>query len=419
MMNGSDDSVVVIGGGVIGAACAYYLARRGRQVTIVDKGSFGRGCSHGNCGLICPSHVLPLAVPGAIGKSLVSMLRGSRALRIRPRLDPALWRWLLGFASRCRVDAMLEAGRARQALLDASVELYREIFIEESIECEWERRGLLFVFSGRRAFDDYGEANRLLRDQFGVEAIRYAGEALTELEPALRSGLAGGWHYEGDAHLRPDLLMAAWRAVLERLGVTIREDCDVKSFAGDSSRAVAVETSEGDIPAAAFVVATGVWTPFLARHLGCRVPIQPGKGYSLTMARPAVCPSIPMVLEESHVVVTPMRSAYRLGSTMEFAGYDDSLPQSRLEILERAARRYLREPVADPIEEAWFGWRPMVYDGKPLIGFSPALRNVCIAAGHGMLGLSMAPATGKLVAQLLGGEETHVDLAPYRVTRFM
>jgi D-amino-acid dehydrogenase len=166
------------------------------------------------------------------------------------------------------------------------------------------------------------------------------------------------------------------------------------------------------------VIATGAWTPLLARHLRCRVPIVPGKGYSITMARPALCPRIPMLFDEDRVGVTPMPSGYRLGSTMEFAGYDGTLNRKRLELLRRAARHYLYEPEAEPVTEEWWGWRPMVADGKPIIGAPPALDNVLIAAGHGMLGLSMAPATGKLVAEMLTGETPHVNPVPYAATRF-
>ncbi len=152
-----------------------------------------------------------------------------------------------------------------------------------------------------------------------------------------------------------------------------------------------------------FIVAAGAWTPLLNEHLGCRVPIQPGKGYSLTMPRPAVCPKIPLIFPETRVAVTPFQSGYRLGSTMEFAGYDESIRPERLQLLKDGATGYLREPYCEPVLEEWFGWRPMTYDSLPIIDRSPKYENVMIAAGHNMLGLSMAPATGKLVAETGGG----------------
>jgi D-amino-acid dehydrogenase len=266
--------------------------------------------------------------------------------------------------------------------------------------------------------EHYAATDKLLRETFGVPATRYDGAGLVELEPALKSGLAGGWHYETDAHLRPDRLMAAWKQVLLARGVVIREQCELTSFGGDGPTARVAVTSQGEEPADAFVVCTGAWTPLLGRRLGRSIPIQPGKGYSITMPRPAQCPRIPLILEEHRVAVTPLASGYRLGSTMEFAGYDTKLNPRRLDLLRRRAAHYLHEPHVEPIEESWYGWRPMTYDGLPIIGPSPAFSNVWIAAGHNMLGLSMAPATGKLVAELVSGETPHLNPAPYAISRF-
>jgi D-amino-acid dehydrogenase len=421
-MSNAAGQVVVVGGGVIGASCAYYLCRSGWSVTIVEASQFGSGCSHGNCGLICPSHILPLAVPGAIRTALKALFNPRGAFTIKPQFDPALWAWLYRFARRCNPADMLEAGRAIQALLNSSRRLYDELLREEALDCEWEARGLLFVFQSRAAMEHYAETDRVLSDSFQMPAKRLDSEALIELEPALKPGLAGGWLYESDAHLRPDKLMASWRRVLEARGVTIREDCSVKSVVREKGRVRAVATSQGEMPADAFVFATGAWTPLLAFLTPLsrkrRLPIQPGKGYSITMPRPAKCPAIPLVLEEHRVGVTPMKSGYRLGSTMEFAGYDATLKRSRLELLRDGARAYLHEPFCDPVQEEWFGWRPMTYDGKPIIDRCPPLENVYIAAGHNMLGLSMAPATGQLIAEMLAGRSPHLDPAPYSVKRF-
>jgi D-amino-acid dehydrogenase len=417
-MSTTGPRAVVVGAGVIGAGCAYYLCRAGWAVTVVDQGGFGQGCSHANCGFVCPSHVLPLAAPGAIGSAVKALLRPGGPLSIKLRFDPALWAWLYRFARRCNHHDMLEAGRGIQALLNSSRRLYEELLREEPMECEWEARGMLFVHQTRPAMEHYADTDKLMSDTFHVPARRIDGDTLTELEPALLPGLAGGWLYETDAHLRPDRLMASWKRVLEARGVQVREQCGVRALAGEHGRARAVVMSQGELPADAVVVATGALTPLLRSHLGCRIPIQPGKGYSITMGRPARCPLRPMIFEEHRVAVTPMRSAYRLGSTMEFAGYDTSLNRRRLDLLREGAKPYLHEPLGQPVEEEWYGWRPMTPDGLPIIDRSPAWSNVWIAAGHNMLGLSMAPATGKLVAEMLGSGPKHVDPAPYRLGRF-
>jgi D-amino-acid dehydrogenase len=411
--------VVVIGAGVVGVACAHYLRRAGVAVTLLDRGTVGGGCSHANCGYVCPSHVLPLAGPGVIAQTIPLLFRRDSPLRIRWRLDPALWSWLGRFALRCNRRDMLASASGISALLNSSRSLYDHLFDVEGLSAEWEKRGLLFVFRSPSTFDHYAPTDDLLRTRFAMPARRYDARQLADLEPALLPGLPGAYHYELDAHLRPDRLLSSWRDLLLSRGVQIREGCELTGFDREGRRLRAVRTSQGDIPADAAVIAAGAWTPLLAKHTRCPVPIQPGKGYSITMPRPSLCPRIPMIFEEDRVAVTPMQSGYRIGSMMEFSGYDAALDPRRLGLLRDTAKRYLREPLAEPVQEEWTGFRPMTPDGKPIIDFSPGLDNVLVAAGHGMLGLSMAPATGKLVAERLGGEATHIDPAPYRLSRFL
>lgn len=417
-MSNTPGTVIIVGGGVIGASCAYYLHESGWTVTIIDKGGFGDGCSHANCGFVCPSHVLPLAGPGAVKAGIKALFQPNGAFTIKPRLDFALWSWLYRFARRCNERDMIEAGRAIQSLLNSSRALYDELMADEAFDCEWETRGLLFAFAHRDALEHYGQTDKLMRESFGVGARHLDAEAMLELEPALKPGLAGGWFYETDAHLRPDSLMTSWRWILHGMGVQLIEDCPVNTIIREGGRARALTTDQGEMTADAVILATGALTPLFNAELGCKIPIQPGKGYSITMPRPAKCPSTPLIFEEHRVAVTPWQSGYRLGSTMEFAGYDSTLNRKRLELLKTGAAHYLQEPYCEPVEEEWFGWRPMTYDGIPLIDRTPAMSNVLVAAGHNMLGLSMAPATGKLVAEMLNGQPPHIDPAPYSVNRF-
>ena len=416
-MNGIDRTVVV-GGGVVGAACAYFLAQDGRRVTILEQGEFGAGCSHGNCGLICPSHALPLTAPGAFGTALRSLFRPTAPFRVKPRFDPRLWSWLLRFAMRCNASRMLEAAEPIHALLRSSRSLYDHLFGAESFDCEWETRGLLFPFRTVGGMDHHAATAHLLQERFGLSIDRFDGAETCELEPALKPGLAGSFLYRDDAHLRPDKLLSSWRRILESKGVEIRERCALRSIVRERDRARAVRTTSGELAADVIVVATGAWTPFLERELGCRIPIQPGKGYSTTMARPARCPKFPLMFEEDRIAVTPMKSGYRLGSTMEFAGYDTTLDRRRLAYLRQGAERYLHEPTGEPVTEEWYGWRPMTYDSVPIIGRCPTLRNVWIAAGHNMLGVSMSPGTGKLIAESIAGRTPHLDPKPYSPDRF-
>lgn len=409
--------VLIIGCGVIGAVSAYFLRKNGCRVTMVDRGQFGRGSSHGNCGYVCPSHVLPLSIPGSVRKTLPMVLRRDAPFRIKPSLRPSLWWWFYRFARECRHDKMMATAQARDALLQSSFQLYLQLIAEEKLACEWEHRGSFFVFRDEKAMDDYGKINHWM-EEFGVGAKRFDGESAREYEPSLKPGLAGAWHHECDAHLRPDKLLTSLRDVLIRMNVEIHENTEVKGFQQESKTAKAVLSSQGPIEADEFVVATGAWTPLLNRWLGMKVPIQPGKGYSITMPRPATCPQLPLIFPQCKVAVTPMHSGYRLGSTMEFAGYDTSLNPVRLSALKRGAEEYLVDPYCEPIEESWYGWRPMTFDGRPIIDRAPAFSNVTIAAGHNMIGVSMGAATGKLVYEMICREKPHLDLQPYSAGRF-
>lgn len=410
--------VVVVGGGVVGSACAYYLRKAGKEVTIVDQGKFGKGASHANCGYISPSHVLPLNKPGAIEKTLKSMFDSTSAFYLKPRVDFSLFGWMMRFAQKCNKKDMLEAGHALHPILRSSADLYKGLLASDLTETEHESKGMLFVFKTEKMLSEYDAVDALLREHFGVGARKIGGDELSRMEPALQPGLAGAYFYDIDSHLRPDRLMGAWRRTLEQHGVTIREETRVKQVRKDGGQARAVVTDQGEIEADTFVFATGAWSPKLSTELGCNIPVQPGKGYSITMPRPDPCPTYPMILEEYHVAVTPFASGYRLGSTMEFAGYNDVMNHNRLNVLRRGAKEYLVTPTAEPVQEEWFGWRPMSADSVPIIGRTPGLRNTYLATGHSMLGVSLAPATGKLISELVLGEEPHIDAEPYRVSRF-
>ncbi|NBO91139.1 MAG: FAD-dependent oxidoreductase [Planctomycetia bacterium] len=418
--------VAILGAGVIGVACAHYLRRAGYEVTLIDKGRLGGACSHGNCGYVCPSHVLPHAGPGAVKMVLRTLFQRNSPLSVKPRLDWNLFDWMLRFARKCDHTSMIRAGQALHRLLGASRRLYDELLAD--FDADWQTQGLLFVFHTKQAFDHYHEVDALMRREFGVGATPYPTGELQQLEPALRAEVAGAYHYPCDAQLRPDRLLSEWKKRLLADGVTIRENVLFTGFARSASRLVAARTEQGDIPADAFVVATGAWTPLLADELRVRIPIQPGKGYSVTMPRsastqgvdtprsPNPIPRFPLIFEEHRVAVSPFADGYRIGSTMQFNGYDESTDPARVQLLLDSARLYLHDPCKGPIEETWWGWRPMVPDGVPVIG--PAGPNLWLATGHGMLGLSLATGTGRLVAEMIAGVATHVDPTPYRVQRF-
>lgn len=417
MADARDVDVLILGGGVIGLACAYYLLEAGRGVTVLEQGTAGCGSSHGNCGTLTPSHAPPLAMPGVIGPALKALFRPDAPLRIAPRFDPALWRWLLGFARHCNWRDFRAATRAKAPLLLESRRLIESLIRKESIDCEFESRGTLYVFRDEAAFECSQWLPRAL-SEIGISIEMLDGNRVEAMEPALKHGAVGGYFNPDDAHLRPDRYVDALAKLVRARGGAIVEGARVETIVRAGPRVERVRTSRGDFSGREIVLALGAWSPSLTRNLDFRVPIQPGKGYSITFARPALAPRIPLVLKERSVCVTAWSSGYRLGSTMEFSGYDASLNRARLDALRRAAAEYLREPEGPSVVEEWFGWRPMTPDDLPLIGRAPGLENLVLATGHGMLGVSLSAITGVAVRDIVTGAPSSIDPAPCDPARF-
>lgn len=412
------DDVLILGAGVIGLSCAMELLKAGRGVTVIDADRVGGGASHGNCGTITPSHATPLAAPGMISTALKWMLQPDAPLYVKPRFDPKLAHWLLRFAARCNARDYRASARPKAALLRASRALLESNIREEGLDCEFATEGLTYVYRDPRSLDAAAALVGDLRE-FGVRAEILDAARLAREEPALREGMAGGVYFPDDAVLRPDRLVAELaRRVRERGGVIV-EHCAATEFTRNAGgRITTVRTAQSERAADQIVFACGAWSPLLSRQLGVRLPIQPGKGYSITYSRPTLAPRRPLVLRERSVCVTTWGSGYRLGSTMEFSGYDDTLNPVRLAALARGAAEYLREPVGAEVREEWCGWRPMTWDDLPILGFAAAVPNLMLATGHGMMGVSMSAITGRLVAELLDGCSTSLDPAPYSPRRF-
>ncbi len=409
--------VFVIGGGIIGLASAYYLAKKGKSVRLVEQDSIGAGASHGNCGLIFTSHLIPLCAPGTIRQEIKRMFRRTSPLYVRLAPDIKRFMWFLNFARKCNPGHMALAIRAREKILKNSKSLFRTLFREEQLECDWEEKGVLLVFKTQSEMQKYVQTNDQLKP-FGFDAVPLVGAELFSLEPALRKDVYGAWFHKTDSHLRPDKLLPAWQQVLLKMGVAVEENCRLAALVSEGNRILKAETARGDYTADNYVLATGAWTPQITRGLGLNLPIQPGKGYSITTARSAGTPEIPCYFYEKNVVATPWKSGFRLGGTMEFSGFNSDILSRRIQNLRSASRVYLREPIEEPIIEEWVGMRPMVYDDLPIIGRAPNQLNLVIAAGHGMSGISMATSTGKLVSEIITGCAPHIDPTAFSVNRF-
>jgi D-amino-acid dehydrogenase len=417
-VNSPRDDVLILGAGAIGLATGLALLEAGRSVRILEAGRLGGATSHGNCGTITPSHAPPLAAPGVPARALKWMFSPDAPLYLKPRLDLELWRWLARFHARCNHRDWMESARGRAAILRDSRSRLEDWIGRYGLDCQFTADGLDYVFRDPALFQSYVRECGPLAE-LGISTEVIDGADYLAREPALREGVVGAIHFPDDAHLRPDRYTAELARVIRQRGGIIDEHCAVTALLpdGDGAQVQLADGSRrrgGDV-----VVAMAAWTPALLRPLGVRLPIQPGKGYSISYPGQALAPRRPLVLKDRQVFVTPWADGVRLGSTMEFSGQDSSLNPVRLGALERAAQEYLRQPPAPASAlERWYGWRPMLYDDLPALGPAPGHPHVWIAAGHGMLGMSMSAASGQLIADLLTGAPPAIDPSPYRVERF-
>ena len=415
--------VVIVGGGVIGLAAAYALRRRGCGVTVLDGGSLGAGASHGNAGWIVPSLSGPVPTPELVRTLVRWMLRPDSPLYVRLRADPTFLRWLLAFWRRCNardyragLEAVAELNRRTMALYDA--------YLADGVAFEGYADGLIFAYLERAELGRDLRGLELLRP-FGYEAPRALdGPALRELEPAFAADVTGGFHVPQERHLRPESLVAGLVDRLTADGVALLAETPVTGIAHRNGRVTAVETPRGRIAAGAVVVCAGAWTPAVLRLAGVRrFPIEAGKGYSLDYAPPP--PPVPepvrrpLYLHEARVAVTPLRGVVRLAGTMELSGVNARIPPARVAAIARAGARYLRGWPPDPTQAtAWTGMRPMTPDGLPVIGWVPGFGNLAVASGHAMLGVTLAPATGEVLAGLLTTGRVPDEIRPFDPGRF-
>lgn len=411
--------VIIVGGGVIGLACAHYLQQAGYQVHVFDRGQIGGECSHANCGYICPSHVLPLTVPEAIPMAIGSVFKPRSPFKIQLRLNARYWAWMFRFALRCRKRLALSSGHHLKAILDSSISEYRVLLSRENLQCEWKESGLLHVFETNQALEGYRRENDMVLAEYQHGAREILAKDLPELDPTLKSNLAGGFLHEGDASLRPDLLNQQWRQNLERKGVQFTEHCELLSVQRSTDGTITqLQTSRGAIKAGAYVFAMGAWSEKLGDMTGFRLPVQPGKGYSITFQKPERCPAIPMLFPEKKVGVSPFRDGFRIGSMMEFVGFDASIPEYRVRQLTDSVKPFFQVDLSGDELERWSGFRPMTYDTLPVIGPMPSSENGFLATGHSMLGVSMAPATGRLIAEFVQKTKVHLDVSRFDPIRF-
>ena len=409
-------SVTIIGAGVIGLSTALYCARRGMKVTLIERNLPQRdGCSFGNAGMIVPSHFIPLAAPGMVKLGLKWMWNPESPFYIKPRLNLDLITWSLRF---WQASTQKKVGRAAPVLRDLSL-LSRQCFEEIGLDFGLVKKGLLMLCKKQQTLDE--EAHMAARAHaLGIPADVLDAKATAALDPSVTMDVAGSVFFPKDCHLSPERFVAAIEDELKQHGTEILWQTKVLGFATEGEHLKAVKTSQGEVHTDELVLSGGVWSDEIVRSLQLKLPMQAGKGYSLTLKNPRQLPALCSICTEARLAVTPMNGSLRFGGTMELAGIDETINPRRIKGIVRAIPDYFpafqESDFADI--QPWSGLRPCSPDGLPYIGRTRRWKNLTIAAGHAMMGLSLAPATGQIIASLLSNEPSPIPLTLFNPDRF-
>jgi len=416
-MNSKHD-VIVIGGGPVGLSCAYYLLKSGRSVTLLDAKEIGKGSGSGNAGQIVPSHIIPLAAPGVVTSALKWMLDPSLSpFGMKASLKPSYLSWLIQFAAACseaNVQRGLEPLRNLGRLSAANLQ---KMLDEEKIECRYQQTGIISLFKDDKAFaEGRHEAGFLLKN--GIPTAVLDKSALHEIEPIALDSVIGGVHYTGDSFMNPGLFLAELAQRVRTMGAEVYENTAVTGFESAQGKVTKVRTASGEFEAEHIVLAAGAWSPIVARDLRLNLPVQPARGYSLTVATPGRMPRHAFILGDRRVAVSPYGELLRITGRLEVGEYSTTPDPRWLARLENFAREYIVLDEKLDVKETWAGLRPVTPDGIPAIGRSPLHSNLTVATGHAMVGLSLGPGTGQLVAELVNGQKSAFDLRPLGLERF-
>jgi D-amino-acid dehydrogenase len=413
--------ITIIGGGIVGLSCAKTLADAGARVAVVDRGRYTESASTGNAGMIVPSHIVPLSAPGVIAKGMKWLMNPESPLYIKPSTDPAFVKWLWAFQKHCT-----------QAHVDHGVPVLRDsILASLSLLDAWcalpgfegaglAHTGLLMLHHGDKARQENLELADVA-EAAGLDIERLDRDATLEKEPALKTDISGSVYFRQDARVDPEGLLRAMEAHVKELGVSIVEGA-VSKLQKKGSSVVGVQVGDRILESDQLVIAAGSWTPQLTKGLGTKLLLQPAKGYSVTIPSAEyggvdTGMHMPCLVTDEKISITPMPGGIRFSGTLGLQGYDLSVDERRAAPIRRHAARYCGAEHVAPLA-TWAGLRPASPDGLPYAGRLPSMDNVWVASGHGMLGVTMGPITGRLIADQIGGNEPTIDPSPFRVDRF-
>ena len=409
--------VIIVGGGIIGLATAYYLNLEGHDVSVIDQDKIKSGASHINSGYLTPSHIIPLAAPGMISKGFRWMFNNSSPFYIKPRFDLDLVNWGMKFIKSCTSE---HVQKSMKSILDINL-LSKKLFIEmqqsNNFDFHLESKGLLMAYKTSLAEREEAKAASWAKD-LGIIVKQLSKEEILKIQPKVPMEVAGAFMYESDAHTTPELFMNNLKNHLMSRGLKFFLDTVVTSFQKKEKKIEALNTNKGIFKADEFVIATGAWTEGILKELGIKLSIQAGKGYSFDVKNITGL-SIPAILSEAKVAVTPMSGFTRFGGTMEISGINSKINSRRVLSIVNAAKEYypgIEIPLTS-VDKARSGLRPLSTDGLPFIGRHSSFKNLVLASGHAMMGWSLGPATGKLITELVSGYDPSLDLKPYSPER--
>jgi len=413
-------NVVVIGGGVMGLSSAFYLHQAGHKVIVLDKGDFLDNCSYGNAGYVCPSHFIPLATPGIIWQGLKWMLNSRSPFYVKPSLNGSLIDWGLKFVKSANKKHVEDSAVPLRDIAVFSQQLYKTWMDLPGFDFAYEHKGLLEIFQ-TQAMAEHAQHTVEKGKALGLDVELLSYEELQKLEPQTKINGLGAIFFKCDAHLYPNKLMNSLLTYLKQQGVQLISGEEATGFEKTNNAITKVSTAKNSYEADEVVIATGAWSREIAALLETKIPLMPGRGYSITLENSKYKFNHPAVLMEGRVAITPMDgNKIRFGGTMEVVSTKTPPRYERVEGILKAVKNFLPEfDIAMPsTDKLWYGYRPCSADGLPYIGRISRFKNVVVATGHAMIGLSLGPGTGKLVSELVDDKQTSVDLTPFAVERF-
>ena len=411
--------VVIIGGGIVGLSSAYYLHKKGYKVIILDKGDLDDNCSYGNAGMIVPSHFVPLASPGMIQQGIRWMFNSKSPFYVKPSLNANLIGWGLKFLKNANAKHVEQSAIPLRDLSLLSKQLYQNLAKEPNFEFELKNNGILAFYKTEKAAE---EESHLVKKALalGLDMAILNPAECNALQPELKLDILGAVHYRCDSHLYPQKLMDSLLRYLKLNGVKIERNHEVTKIEWSGNQINYVFAGQKSWRADHYVLAAGSWSPEISKMANLNVPIMPGKGYSFMEPEPAQRMQIPALLCEARVSLTPMNGSIRYGGTMELDKINQNINKQRVLGIVESIPKYFPDlkPAIPDTDKIWYGFRPCSPDGLPYIGFNHKAKNLIIATGHGMMGLSLGPATGALVSELIDGEKTSIDIAAFSPSRF-